>query len=423
MDNSYYKSPESTWLMRQFWKAAGADRYLLERSTYSDQIKYFCLGGIVVATGVMAALAGGYAIYTIFEPKGDALEGMLTAQAVKAGKSSKDLIHFPTLVISMIFGLIWGLIIYNIDRFIVTSTGKGDGTEAITKQEIKSAIPRIIMGMIIALTISKPIEIRMFKSEIDARVSVRQQEYLEVLDAKTDKSYDAKIEPLKMESDSLKKAIESQRIEINKQGRRLEDEAGGKLPPSPPGRGPAWQDKKDNLNKMDAEYQIMKVGAEKRILKLAGDIEKYELKRKQEYESNISKKDALDGLLLRIQLAHEIAGFWVSLFITLLFMVIELTPIFFKMMLIKSPYDYMDDNIKELAKAEAGIEVEYDFYTDKNGMERHKVINHPAEIRRRERKAVLLAQEEINHEIIGEWKKDKLRDVSDNPKNYYKDEE
>ena len=66
MNNNYYQSPESTWLMRQFWKAAGADRYLLERSTYSDQIKYFCLGGIVVATGVLAGLAGGYAIYTIF---------------------------------------------------------------------------------------------------------------------------------------------------------------------------------------------------------------------------------------------------------------------------------------------------------------------------------------------------------------------
>ena len=37
----------------------------------------------------------------------------------------------------MIFGCIWGLIIFNIDRFIVASTGKGDGTEAITSGEIK----------------------------------------------------------------------------------------------------------------------------------------------------------------------------------------------------------------------------------------------------------------------------------------------
>lgn len=422
MNNTYYKSPESSWLMRQFWKAAGADRYLLERSTYSDQIKYFCLGGIVVATGVMAGLAGGYAIYTIFEPKGDALDGMLTATALKTGKHAEDLIHFPTLCISLVFGIVWGLIIYNIDRFIVTSTGKGDGTEIITRQEIKSAIPRIIMGMIIALTISKPIEIRMFKSEIDARISVLQQNYQDQLDEKTNKSIDTKILPFKKESDSLKTAIESQRLDIKGQRRRLEDEAAGLLPPSPPGRGPAWQDKKENLDKMESEYKIMKETAETRIAALKEDIDRYEIKRKEEFQSNIRKKYSLDGLLLRLKLAHEIAGFWISLFITLLFMVIELTPIFFKMMLIKSPYDFMDDNVKELAKAEIGIEIEYDVYPDREGADKHKVTNHPAEIMRRERKSILLAQEELNQRIIESWKKRKLEDIDRNPEKYVDEE-
>jgi hypothetical protein len=422
MNNNYYKSPESTWLMRQFWKAAGADRYLLERSTYSDQIKYFCLGGIVVATGVLAGLAGGYAIYTIFEPKGDALDGMLTASGLKSPAGAKDAIHPPTFCIALIFGTIWGLIIYNIDRFIVTSTGKGDGTEAITKQEIKSALPRIIMGVIIALTISKPIEIRMFKSEIDAEISVLQQERQDELDAKTNQSIDTKIDPFKRESDSLKSAIETQRLDIKSQRRRLEDEAGGLLPPSPPGRGPAWQDKKENLDKMEAEYNIMKQTAEKRIAVLKEEMDRYEVKRKEEFASNVKKKYSLDGLLLRIKLAHEIAGFWISLFITLLFIVIELTPIFFKMMLIKSPYDFMDDNIKELAKAELGIEIEYDFYTDKNGMERHKVINHPAEIMRREKKDILLAQQEASQQIIAQWKKQKLGDIAQNPNKYFVEE-
>ena len=96
MNNKYYKSPEPSKMMRLFWKACGADAYLLEKSTYGDQIKYFCLGGIVVATGVMAALAGGYAIYTIFEPKGSALDTE---------------IHLQTLIFAVIFGFIWGLII------------------------------------------------------------------------------------------------------------------------------------------------------------------------------------------------------------------------------------------------------------------------------------------------------------------------
>ena len=68
-ETSFYKSPKAGIIMRQLWKAAGADAYILSKSTYSDQVKYACLGGIVVATGFMAAMAGGYAFYTIFEPK------------------------------------------------------------------------------------------------------------------------------------------------------------------------------------------------------------------------------------------------------------------------------------------------------------------------------------------------------------------
>ena len=74
----------------------------------------------------------------------------------------------------MIFGCIWGLIIFNIRRFIVASTGKGDGTEAITSGEIRAAIPRIIMGIIIAITISKPVELRMFKTEVDVKLQEEQ---------------------------------------------------------------------------------------------------------------------------------------------------------------------------------------------------------------------------------------------------------
>ena len=61
MDKSYYKSPKASRLMKLLWNAAGADAHILNKSTYSDHVKYACLGGIVVATGLMAAMAGGYA--------------------------------------------------------------------------------------------------------------------------------------------------------------------------------------------------------------------------------------------------------------------------------------------------------------------------------------------------------------------------
>jgi hypothetical protein len=79
------------------------------------------------------------------------------------------------LALSIIFGFLWGLMIFNLDRFIVTSTGKGDGTEKITGQEFLNALPRMFLGTIIAITISAPLEIRIFKSEIDLEVAKQQE--------------------------------------------------------------------------------------------------------------------------------------------------------------------------------------------------------------------------------------------------------
>mgnify|MGYP001456523488 FL=1 len=66
MKRDFYTTPKSNLLMRFLWSCAGADPYVLERSTYTDHVKYACLGGIVLATGFMAAMAGGYAFFIIF---------------------------------------------------------------------------------------------------------------------------------------------------------------------------------------------------------------------------------------------------------------------------------------------------------------------------------------------------------------------
>ena len=132
------------------------------------------------------------------------------------------------------------------------------------------------------------------------------------------------------------------------------------------------------------------------------------LKLQNELDIELSKNQEvagkLNGLLERIHLAHKVAGFWVTFFITLLFVVIELTPIFFKMMLIKSPYDYMSDNISELLKADEGIQIKYDYYKDKQGQERNLIINHKANQKVEEKMMLIKAQTELSDYIIQKWK-------------------
>jgi hypothetical protein len=393
----YYITPKAGGIMRFLWKAAGGDQYILERATYSDQIKYMCLGGIVFATGAMAGLAGGYAFYTIFSPKGSALE---------------DSIHLPTVALSFLFGIIWGLMIFNIDRFIVTSTGKGDGTEKITWEEFKSAIPRIIMGAIIAITISKPIEIRMFQTEINIKLKEKQIEQQTAYIEKTKKNFQieldrnskdlAKYEQEIQDKIARHKFLEAQYIE---EARIITV-------------GPRALALKAQMEKVDEEIRNDKQNAE--YLKLIKDKENIETRLDDALKESQKTADGLDGLLERIKLAHEVAGFWITLFITLLFLAIELTPIFFKLMLNKTPYDYLAENRDDLIRAENGIEVRYDYYKNKEGIEQHLIINHEAEKIIFEKMKVTEIQKELTEYAIAKYKEKEKEKIDANLDEYIK---
>lgn len=410
MERNFYTTPKPSRLMRVFWKAAGADRYILERSTYSDQIKYTCMGGIVVATGVMAAIAGGYAFYTIFEPKGEALDKLRTSVSPDL---IKDKIDMTTAIISCLFGLIWGAIIFNIDRFIVTSTGKGDGTEAITSQEIKSALPRIIMGTIIALTISKPVEIRMFKSEIDRRLQ-QVQDSVELVNVKLAEN------TFKKNTEEARANLKPMDVQIATFQKRwvfldsmvtYENTHGGC-------HGKCEENKRERIDVINRINEIKKSDDYVRNKSI---IEKYN----EEFDKTKAKaktdKLALDGLLLRIQLANEVSGFWISFFITLLFLAIELTPIFFKLMLIKGPYDYIEENIKELIKAENGIQIQYNYYKDKQGQERDLVVHHQVEKQIMDKIKILEAQKELSQIAIEKWKDQQKTKMNNNLNDFIKE--
>lgn len=405
MKRDYYITPKASKVMRFFWKCAGGDRYILERATYSDQIKYMCLGGIVFATGAMAGLAGGYAFYTIFAPKGSAVE---------------NITDFPTVFLSMLFGIIWGLMIFNIDQFIVTSTGKGDGTEAITWDEFKSAIPRIVMGTIIAMTISKPIEIRMFQTEINNKLYEKQLELQKEFEKKTTANFE---ERLKVVEDDLGEVGNQRqdlinRIKIAEQA--YTDNLMGKANGVIAGNGPlskALKSQIDNLNaeldRFDQQNKLKIEEADKKRKEILSEKEKA-------LATNEQVAQGLDGLLERIKLSHEVAGFWISLFITLLFLSIELTPIFFKLMLIKTPYDYLTENRDDLIRAENGIEVRYDFYKDKDGIERHLIINHEAEKMIFEKFKITEIQKELTEYAISKYKEREKENIDANLDEYIK---
>ena len=411
MKREYYTSPKAGFLSKLLWKAAGADEYLLNKSTFSDHVKYATLGGIVCSTGFMAALAGGYAFYIVFREKASAI----TNGAVELSEQTTDI---QTLIISIVFGMIWGLIIFNIDRFIVASTGKGDGTDAITWGEFRGAIPRIIMGIIIAITISKPVELRMFETEIDVELHKKQQKEYAESQANVEMNFRPRIEQLEAEMEELRVEISKKRIALDEANTLLTAEIDGRSGSGKSGDGPAAREKRLIRDLAQAEYERVLEKNEAEIDKKKMEKEAEEEKIKNEKAKSENVANGLNGLLERINILHEIASPAIIWFITLLFLAIELTPIFFKMMLIKSPYDFMNDNIKSLIKAEQGIEIKYDYFKDKEGVQRDLVINHQAEKMIREKIKLIQTQSDLNQLVLDQWKSKETQKIKKDPSDY-----
>jgi len=124
------------------WWCAGAHQKLLKQFP-SEQTKYSGLGGVILATFVLAALSSGYAIYSVF----------------------------GNWIWTIVFALIWGLIIFNFDRFLVSTMRKYGVSK---RKQIWMAIPRIALALLIGVTIARPLELKIFEKEI----AVKMQENL-----------------------------------------------------------------------------------------------------------------------------------------------------------------------------------------------------------------------------------------------------
>jgi len=401
------------------WWCAGADTQILLQCPMADRVKYGGIGGIVFCTGLLAAFSGGYAFYTIFSPKGDAV--------------NLDPIDMASVIGSALFAIIWGLIILNMDRFIVSSTGKGDGTDAITRKEFVQALPRIIIAIILGFAISSPLEVRILKTEINAELQNKQDDYLMTLNIKTDsitnlqmKNKKTDLSKVENEIKGIEQNFEKQRIEILDGRKRLEDEIAGRIGSGKAGEGPAAKAQKENLNKQEIELQDKKKAKESEItalkdryIRINNEVDLLDKGRDEKYKKNQLIAHQLDGLMERIHISHAIGGV-VPWLIFLVLLSIEAGPIFFKMMMNKGVYEYLVDNNKERFKAHSGVVVIDQLVHGKDGTnyaERVDYLEVEKEIEAK--KMQLEKQSDLTSVIIDKWHTKKKDDINTNPESYY----
>ncbi len=306
-------------MLNQFFiLCSGADKQLLDNCSEGEQTKFAGIGATVFFTAVMAFIACAFALYTVFD----------------------------NLYPALIFGLVWGLLIFNLDRFIVSTIRKRDSFWS----EFLQATPRIILAVIIAIVISKPLEIKIFEKEINT-VLLKEKNTMALNNKKEVANYfQSDLDKNKTEIESLKSEIKNKEKEVNTYYQTYIAEAEGTAGTKKLGKGPVFKEKIAKHDLAKKEFDTLQ---KNNLAKIA---EKE--KKSKTLQADLDKKvtatqpiiDGFDGLMARINALNKLP--WLpSFFIMLLFLAIETSPIIAKLLSPKGEYDYKLEDLETALKA------------------------------------------------------------------------
>ncbi len=294
-------------LKKFFLLCSGVDLKLIESCSNGEQNKYAGIGATVFFTAVMATLAATYALYTVFD----------------------------NLFASIFFGLIWGLLIFNLDRFIVSTIKKNQSKW----KEFLQATPRLILAMIIAMVISKPLELKIFEKEIN-QVLLEEKNQM-TLDNKDQiaKQFQPEIEKLANGIKSLKDEIANKEQEVNDLYETYISEAEGREGTLIVGKGPVYKEKRDKHDAALQELAQLKKDNNQKIANNELAIAQLQNNQKKAETDTQPIIANFDGFMARINALGKLP--WLpSFFIFLLFLAIETAPIFAKLVSPRGEYDY-----------------------------------------------------------------------------------
>ncbi|MEL6916673.1 MAG: DUF4407 domain-containing protein [Bacteroidota bacterium] len=289
-----------------FILCSGADTNILDTCSQGECNKYAGIGATVFFTAVMAFIACSYALYTVFD----------------------------NVYTAIFFGLIWGLLIFNLDRFIVSTIKK----RSSFKSELLQAAPRIVLAIIIAVVISKPLEMKIFEKEINQVLLEEKNEMTLANKQQLALQYTPTVEKLSQDIAGLKNEISRKEAETNALYDTYISEAEGRAGTMLLGKGPVYAEKREKHDAALVELQQLKqtnnekiAGIETQIVELNG-----------EYARVVADSqpiiDGFDGLMARINALGKLPWF-PSFFIFLLFLAIETAPIIAKLLAPKGAYD------------------------------------------------------------------------------------
>ena len=325
-----------------FWLCSGANRPLLEKCP-TEGSKYVGVGATIFFTGVFAALAGAYALFTVFE----------------------------NYFVSALFGVVWGLMIFNLDRYIVSSMRK----EGNAKKEFYTALPRIILAVLISFVIAKPLEMKIFEKEINSELELMEQKSFTEKAETVKQRNVADQQSLNQEIEKLKSEIAAKaliRDELRKLAQQEADGTGGSMRRN---AGPIYKIKKTDADRSDIELNELQL---KNQALISSNYERLqEINAQMASEVKLIQRGKMNGPAARMDALSNITSksnaIWLAnWFIILLFIAVETAPVFVKLISPRGPYDHL------LLIEERGVEsMMYEQVATQNVSVKKRTKNYP----------------------------------------------
>lgn len=310
-----------------FWFCSGATRPLLKKCP-SEHIKYAGIGATVFFTCLFAALSGGYALYFVFN---DASTGV-------------------RLLASSGFGLLWGAMIFNLDRYIVSSMKKKNSLWP----EVRMAIPRFLLAAVIAVVISKPLELQIFHTSIEAELLAMQQQELKRQEALLFSRFEPEIQLYEEKVKGLEQELKEKTLKrdlLEEEARKEADGTGGS---QKRGAKTIYKIKRSDADKAQRELDSSQIRI--RPLLVLSQAELRKIRETADSTKLAVKRGSFDGFDKRLDALGNVTGQSKTLaaaswFLMLLFVSIELSPVLVKLLSPRGPYDDL------LEKHEHAVEI------------------------------------------------------------------
>ena len=404
-------------LLNEFlWICAGADRKVL-RQCPTEHAKYAGIGGTILFTAIMASISGGYAIYKVF------------ADEVFDKANEVWITDMNAVYTAIAFGIVWGLLIFNLDRFMV-NTMFSDGTEKITKEEIRGALPRLVLAVFIGIVISTPIELRIFKDKIQSQLRIDQGVAQNKMGEQQQFIRD-QIKELEAQKNSNNKRVDDIRTDKAKIEDQAYKEATGHGLSGKAGIGNYTKELQARAKNLDDEAKRVQKEVDRANAAIDPQLNDLYNQLKDHSTNNEIAAKSMKGFAAELTALNEItflSSFSLSMariLIMLLFIAIEIIPTLFKLMMIDGAYDA----VLQLEKHRSvNIALEQESNINDN-------INTNIKISTKKNEERLIAEVKANKELmekiaktqavllqtaIDKWREEELAKINENPSAYIK---